>query len=174
MHLVLIFMINKTSKQKELNFLYLIFILLLRLTPKIGFPWSEIRNISFNDKKFVIKPMEKKSPDFIFYAPRLRINRRILSLCMGNHELYMRRRKTDSIEVQQMKAQAQEEKLARLQERYFYFFKIFKIKFYLFFFYRERIQAEIERRKQAEQEREAMRRKVEDLERNAADARRGQ
>jgi hypothetical protein len=62
--------------------------------------------------------MEKKSPDFIFYAPRLRINRRILSLCMGNHELYMRRRKTDSIEVQQMKAQAQEEKLARLQERY--------------------------------------------------------
>jgi hypothetical protein len=108
--------------------------LLLRLTPKIGFPWSEIRNISFNDKKFVIKPMEKKSPDFIFYAPRLRINRRILSLCMGNHELYMRRRKTDSIEVQQMKAQAQEEKLARLQERYFYFFKIFKIKSYLFFY----------------------------------------
>jgi len=119
--------------------------------------------------------MEKKSPDFIFYAPRLRINRRILSLCMGNHELYMRRRKTDSIEVQQMKAQAQEEKLARLQERYFcsFFFKIFKIKF-LFMFYRERIQAEIERRKQAEQEREAMRRKVEDLERNAADARRGE
>lgn len=33
-----------------------------RLTPKIGFPWSEIRNISFNDKKFVIKPIDKKSP----------------------------------------------------------------------------------------------------------------
>ncbi|CAG5115478.1 unnamed protein product [Candidula unifasciata] len=33
-----------------------------KLTPKIGFPWSEIRNISFNDKKFVIKPIEKKSP----------------------------------------------------------------------------------------------------------------
>lgn len=26
-----------------------------RLTPKIGFPWSEIRNISFNDRKFIIK-----------------------------------------------------------------------------------------------------------------------
>jgi hypothetical protein len=26
-----------------------------KLTPKIGFPWSEIRNISFNDRKFVIK-----------------------------------------------------------------------------------------------------------------------
>lgn len=33
-----------------------------RLSPKIGFPWSEIRNISFNDKKFVIKPIDKKAP----------------------------------------------------------------------------------------------------------------
>ena len=38
----------------------------------------------------------------------------------------------------------------------------------------ERIQTEIERRKQAEQEREAMRRKVEDLERSAEAARRGE
>lgn len=88
-----------------------------QLTPKIGFPWSEIRNISFNDRKFVIKPIDKKSPDFVFFAPRLRINKRILALCMGNHELYMRRRKADTIEVQQMKAQAREEKLAKQQER---------------------------------------------------------
>ena len=88
-----------------------------RMTPKIGFPWSEIRNISFNDKRFVIKPTEKKAPDFVFIAPRLRINKRILALCMGNHELYMRRRKPDTIEVQQMKAQAREEKLARKEER---------------------------------------------------------
>ena len=26
-----------------------------KLAPKIQFPWSEIRNISFNDRKFVIK-----------------------------------------------------------------------------------------------------------------------
>jgi len=88
-----------------------------KLTPKIGFPWSEIRNISFNDKRFVIKPIDKKAPDFVFIAPRLRINKRILALCMGNHELYMRRRKPDTIEVQQMKAQAREEKLAKQQER---------------------------------------------------------
>jgi len=88
-----------------------------RLTPKIGFPWSEIRNISFNDRKFVIKPIDKKAPDFVFFAPRLRINKRILTLCMGNHELYMRRRKPDTIEVQQMKAQNKEEKLAKQQER---------------------------------------------------------
>lgn len=88
-----------------------------KLTPRIGFPWSEIRNISFNDKKFIIKPIDKKAPDFVFYAPRLRINKRILALCMGNHELYMRRRKPDTIEVQQMKAQAREDKLAKQQER---------------------------------------------------------
>jgi len=88
-----------------------------RLTPKIGFPWSEIRNISFNDKKFVIKPIDKKAPDFMFLVERLRINKRILALCMGNHELYMRRRKPDSIEVQQMKAQAREEKHQKQLER---------------------------------------------------------
>uniref|UniRef100_H2Z108 FERM domain-containing protein n=1 Tax=Ciona savignyi TaxID=51511 RepID=H2Z108_CIOSA len=88
-----------------------------KLTPKIGFPWSEIRNISFNDKKFVIKPIDKKAPDFVFYVDRLRINKRILALCMGNHELYMRRRKPDTIEVQQMKAQAREEKNRKEQDR---------------------------------------------------------
>jgi len=35
-----------------------------KLSPKVGFPWSEIRNISFNDKKFVIKPVDKKSQVF--------------------------------------------------------------------------------------------------------------
>ncbi|KAL3068753.1 hypothetical protein niasHS_017319 [Heterodera schachtii] len=88
-----------------------------KLNPKVGFPWSEIRNISFNDKKFVIKPVDKKAQDFVFYAPRLRINKRILALCMGNHELYMRRRKPDSIEVQQMKQQAKEERIQRQLEQ---------------------------------------------------------
>ncbi|XKL65649.1 hypothetical protein PGB90_009069 [Kerria lacca] len=88
-----------------------------KLTPKIGFPWSEIRNISFNDRKFIIKPIDKKAPDFVFFAPRVRINKRILALCMGNHELYMRRRKPDTIDVQQMKAQAREEKIAKQQQR---------------------------------------------------------
>lgn len=53
----------------------------------------------------------------MFYAPRLRINKRILALCMGNHELYMRRRKPDTIEVQQMKAQAKEDKMSKQQEK---------------------------------------------------------
>lgn len=50
-------------------------------------------------------------------ASSVRVNKRILALCMGNHELYMRRRKPDTIDVQQMKAQAREEKLAKQQQR---------------------------------------------------------
>jgi len=40
------------------SFMHLVY----RLTPKIGFPWSEIRNVSFSNKKFVIKPIDKKAP----------------------------------------------------------------------------------------------------------------
>ncbi|PIO30351.1 hypothetical protein AB205_0075750, partial [Aquarana catesbeiana] len=64
-----------------------------------------------------LEPSLYHSKDFVFYAPRLRINKRILALCMGNHELYMRRRKPDTIEVQQMKAQAREEKHQKQMER---------------------------------------------------------
>lgn len=88
-----------------------------RLTPKLGFPWSDIQHVSYSSKKFVIKPVEKTSPDFLFYVAKSRINKRILDLCMGNHELFIRRRKPDSIEVQQMKAQAKEERDAKLLGR---------------------------------------------------------
>jgi len=45
------------------------------------------------------------------------MNKLILDLCIGNHELFMRRRKPDTIEIQQMKAQAKEEKQRRQIER---------------------------------------------------------
>lgn len=88
-----------------------------KLTPKIMFPWSEIRNISFDDKKFIIKTVEKSTNNFTFYSKKLRMNKLILDLCIGNHDLFMRRRKPDPMEVQQMKAQAKEEKLRRQIER---------------------------------------------------------
>ncbi|KAK7879613.1 hypothetical protein WMY93_033679 [Mugilogobius chulae] len=78
----------------------------IQVDAKDRFPLERNQEHSFTTKSFTIKPIDKKAPDFVFYAPRLRINKRILSLCMGNHELYMRRRKPDTIEVQQMKAQA--------------------------------------------------------------------
>ncbi|XP_008548335.1 merlin [Microplitis demolitor] len=88
-----------------------------KLTPKTTFTWSEIRHISFDDKKFVIKPVEKSSPNFVFFSLKVRMNKLILDLCIGNHDLFMRRRKPDSMEVQQMKAQAKEERSRRQIER---------------------------------------------------------
>ena len=35
-----------------------------------GFLWSKIRNISFNDCKFVIKPIDKKAPDYSSFSLR--------------------------------------------------------------------------------------------------------
>ncbi|CAH0685963.1 unnamed protein product [Chilo suppressalis] len=87
-----------------------------KLTPKTTFPWSEIKHISFDDKKFVIKFVDKSVTNFIFFSPK-GMNKLILDLCIGNHDLYMRRRKPDTMEVQQMKAQAKEEKQRRAIER---------------------------------------------------------
>lgn len=40
-----------------------------------------------------------------------------MDLCVGNHDLFMRRRKPDTMEIQQMKAQAKEEKQRRQIEK---------------------------------------------------------
>lgn len=63
---------------------------------------------------------------------------------MGNHELYMRRRKPDTIEVQQMKAQAREERQQKLAER-------------------ERLQREINARELAEQRQKEYENKLADM-----------
>lgn len=55
---------------------------------------------------------------------------KILDLCIGNHDLFMRRRKPDSMEVQQMKAQAKEEK-SRYAFAYIYLKECFN--FHCFF-----------------------------------------
>ncbi|KAA3680024.1 uncharacterized protein DEA37_0008312 [Paragonimus westermani] len=41
----------------------------------------------------------------------------VMSMCAGNHALFMRRRQPDSVEVQQMRAQAREERARRELER---------------------------------------------------------
>uniref|UniRef100_A0A1A9USV8 FERM domain-containing protein n=3 Tax=Glossina TaxID=44049 RepID=A0A1A9USV8_GLOAU len=88
-----------------------------KLTPKTTFQWNEIRHVSFDDKKFTIRLVDAKVSSFIFYSQDLHINKMILDLCKGNHDLYMRRRKPDTMEIQQMKAQAKEEKQRRQLER---------------------------------------------------------
>jgi len=55
--------------------------------------------------------------DFVFYTSSRLVNKRILDLCTGNHELYAVRRKPDSVEVQQLKAQAIDERDRKRAER---------------------------------------------------------
>ncbi|KAK8384679.1 hypothetical protein O3P69_014331 [Scylla paramamosain] len=88
-----------------------------KLEPKISFPWSEIRNISVDDRKFTIRPTDKTAPNFVFFSKNSRMNKLILDLSIGNHDLFKRRRKPDTIEVQQMKAAAREEKRRRQIEK---------------------------------------------------------
>lgn len=62
LHILCIYNVYNSYQYQYLFNELLIWIVFNRMTPKIGFPWSEIRNISFNDKKFVIKPIDKKAP----------------------------------------------------------------------------------------------------------------
>lgn len=116
-----------------------------QLSPKISFPWGEIRNVEYHGKKFCIKPSDKKSPSFVFYVSKTRISDLIMQLCMGNHELYMKRRRLDTMEVQQMKAQAKEERARKLAER-------------------DRLEREKIARKEAELKQQELERKLQDLE----------
>lgn len=44
------------------------------------------------------------------------INQSILDLCIGTHNLYLRRRQPDTLEVQQMKIQAKEDRKKREED----------------------------------------------------------
>lgn len=80
-----------------------------RLTPKIGFPWAEVNKVSYSGKKFIVKPTDQNSPNFVFLSKKSSLNKRIIALSKGNYEMFSRRRKPDTIEIQQMKAQVKVE-----------------------------------------------------------------
>lgn len=98
-----------------------------RITPRPFFSWSEIKNISFKNKvardsssrphlpilplQFLMKTLDASA--ITFRAQDMSINMSILDLCIGTHNLYLRRRQPDLLEVQQMKAQAKEERVRR-------------------------------------------------------------
>lgn len=87
------------------------------MNPIIMFPWSEIKNINYRDRKFIIKSLDKKSTDFIFFTSTPKINKRIMNLGVGNHYLYVRRRKTPTLEIIQMKTKAMEQRKILLEQR---------------------------------------------------------
>uniref|UniRef100_A0A8C4RB02 NF2, moesin-ezrin-radixin like (MERLIN) tumor suppressor n=1 Tax=Eptatretus burgeri TaxID=7764 RepID=A0A8C4RB02_EPTBU len=88
-----------------------------RQNAKKSFPWSGIKNVQYSDKEFTIKPLDKSAEVFKFYSSKQRVNKLILHLCIGNHDMFMRRRKVDTMELQQMKAQAKEGRARKQLER---------------------------------------------------------
>lgn len=94
---------------------------ILRLNPQISFPWAEIKNLKFKDRKFVIKPTDKTAQDFIFFTPDPKISKLILNLGIGNHALYVKRRKPESTEIIRMKERANEMRKNREAQKYMTF-----------------------------------------------------
>ncbi|XP_066923168.1 merlin-like isoform X2 [Clytia hemisphaerica] len=88
-----------------------------QLIPKVSFLWTEIKNISFKNKQIWIQPMDKEVQDFHFVSLDVAINRKILLLSSGNHDLYMRSKKEDTMEIQIMKSQAQDAREQRHREQ---------------------------------------------------------
>ena len=80
-----------------------------KLAPKISFPWSEIKKISHSGDKFKIKLNGKGTTPFAGKTKEPKTAKKIYDMCSGNHEMYVRRRRPDSLEVQQMKEQKREE-----------------------------------------------------------------
>jgi hypothetical protein len=53
-----------------------------KLIPKTSFAWSEIRNVSYDDKRFTIKPVDKVSPNFVFFSKKVRMNKLVSLLVL--------------------------------------------------------------------------------------------
>lgn len=113
-----------------------------RITPRPFFSWNEIKNISFKNKVFYMRTTDKST--IKFRAQDMSINMSILELCIGTHNLYLRRRQPDLLEVQQMKVQAQEQRIRRMHEQ-------------------NRFAREKEKRLQAETERDKLKKEIESV-----------
>ncbi|CAF3706493.1 unnamed protein product [Adineta steineri] len=85
-----------------------------KLRPEVFFSWCDIKSVTVHDKKVVLYLASDKHATFAFYTAKSSISKEILDLAMGNHELYIRRRQEQSIEIQQMRyfeEQQQKEKM---------------------------------------------------------------
>ncbi|KAH9527010.1 Merlin, variant 2 [Dermatophagoides farinae] len=80
-----------------------------KLSPRITFSWSEIRNISYDDRKFIIRPIEKNASSSHFYSSKSRLNKLILDLCIGNHDLIRQEVEKEKATLEQRLLQYQEE-----------------------------------------------------------------
>ncbi|CAF4458562.1 unnamed protein product, partial [Rotaria sp. Silwood2] len=92
-----------------------------KLRPEVFFSWCDVKSVTAHDKKIVLNLTSDKHATFAFYAAKSSVSKEILDLATGNHDLYMKRRQEQSIEIQQMKyfeEQQQKEKMRLfIQER---------------------------------------------------------
>ena len=89
-----------------------------RLNPNVSFPWSEINKIKYEKpNKVVLILAEKKSGKFVVTCTQPKMNKQIYNLATGNHDMYKRRRRPDTLEVQQMKSQKKDDEEARAKEK---------------------------------------------------------
>lgn len=92
-----------------------------KLEARFSWQWVEVDDLNYKGRCFYIWPSQRKDdkkPDEVtFYTESASNNQIILELCQANHDLFMQRRREDSIEVQQMKEAAREEKDRRQAER---------------------------------------------------------
>jgi len=89
-----------------------------RLNPTVSFPWSEINKIKYEKpNKVVLILTDKKSGKFSVNCTQPKMNKQIYSLATGNHDMYKRRRRPDTLEVQQMKSQKKDDEDARAKEK---------------------------------------------------------
>ncbi|TRY71069.1 hypothetical protein TCAL_12631 [Tigriopus californicus] len=76
-----------------------------KLSPKLSFPWSEIRVVSKKRKQFRISFVDRKKSTFKAKPVNPKMTATIYYLATGNHDLFVQRRKGDTIEIKQMKEQ---------------------------------------------------------------------
>jgi len=88
-----------------------------KFSPEINFPWSEINRISYQNDNFIVKLNDAKSPKFVGICKLAKQSKKIYEMASGNHEMYIRRRRPDTLEVQQMKSQKRDEEESRAKEK---------------------------------------------------------
>ncbi|UJR32184.1 hypothetical protein I4U23_019648 [Adineta vaga] len=86
-----------------------------KLRPEVFFSWCDIKSITAQDKKVVLNLTGDKHATFAFYTAKSSVSKEILDLAIGNHELYMRRRREESIEIQQMRYFEDQQKKEKLR-----------------------------------------------------------
>ncbi|CAF0832270.1 unnamed protein product [Adineta ricciae] len=86
-----------------------------KLRPEVFFSWYDVKSIIAHDKKVTLNLTSDKNATFTFCTAKSSVSKEILDLTIGNHQLYMRRRREESIEIQQMRYFEEQQKKEKLR-----------------------------------------------------------